>query len=59
MSVSSGSGHSQRTAAAWLGARVVLVLIAVALLSLVTVELEVWARVIPLDGALSWEFGGE
>jgi hypothetical protein len=59
MSVSSVSGNSQRNAAAWLGARVVLVLIAVALLSLVTVELEVRAGVIPLDAALSWEFGGE
>ena len=59
MSVSSSvSSHSQRNAA-WLGARVVLVLIATALLSLVTVELEVRAGVIPLDAALSWEFGGE
>jgi hypothetical protein len=59
MSVGSISGHLQRNAAAWLGARVVLVLIAIALLSLVTAELEVRAGVIPLDGTLSWNFGGE
>jgi hypothetical protein len=61
MSISSISAQSQlqRTAAAWLGAKVVLVLVAIALFSLATAALEVRAGATPSDGAISFEFGGE
>jgi hypothetical protein len=61
MSISSISAqsHLQRNAAAWLGAKVVLVLVAIALFSIATAALEVRAGIIPSDGAISFEFGGE
>jgi hypothetical protein len=57
MSISSISAqsHLQRNAAAWL----VLVLVAIALFSIATAALEVRAGIIPSDGAISFEFGGE
>jgi hypothetical protein len=43
----------------WFGAKVLLALIAVVLITLTTVAVEVRLSALPSDPALGWDFGGE